>query len=360
MRVTYYLADQNPQRDRSLGITQMTDTLLNELRARPDLQMRTITSRSSYALAGDIHNYQIPIRTDRQLARLLADNTHPLWHRDDSDIWHYPKGYLSLIARPRCATVGTIHDMILPYYARHYPRYRSRFDYAYWIALIKSSLQKFDLVIAVSEFARKQVNEFCDEHHLRIPPIVVTYEASTVALSSSMATKTDSVIHLASDAPHKQTATLLEMWAQLQSRRELPELVLVGFLDDASTRLAKGMRNVRVLPRQPRAQLEQLIASARALLLPSEIEGFGLPAIEAYALGTTVCYVRDTVFDEIMCDGGAGAFELRDVDALDAALQRITALDAAQIHHISTQLAERFSVKNFADRTLEAYRAVLK
>ena len=31
---------------------------------------------------------------------------------------------------------------------------------------------------------------------------------------------------------------------------------------------------------------------ARALILPSEIEGFGLPALEAYYLGTPVCFVK--------------------------------------------------------------------
>ncbi len=48
IRVAVYTADQNPHRDRSLGITSMTGSLLDAMYERDDVQVTLVTSRSSY------------------------------------------------------------------------------------------------------------------------------------------------------------------------------------------------------------------------------------------------------------------------------------------------------------------------
>ena len=92
------------------------------------------------------------------------------------------------------------------------------------------------------------------------------------------------MVHLASTAPHKQTARLLQLWQILQQRdRELPELVLVGAIDRASQQMCDRMRRVTQLPHLDQEGLVEKVGGARALLFPSEIEGFGLPALESPA-----------------------------------------------------------------------------
>ena len=52
------------------------------------------------------------------------------------------------------------------------------------------------------------------------------------------------------------------------------------------------------------------------LLLPSEIEGFGLPALEAYYLSTPVVYVRGTAVEEILGERSPGGFVLESADSV--------------------------------------------
>ena len=82
-----------------------------------------------------------------------------------------------------------------------------------------------------------------------------------------------------------------------------------GDLDNTGTLLFSKMQNTSLVAPLPTQDLQDLIAKARALLLPSEIEGFGIPAVEAYQLGTPVAYVRDTAVDEIVGPDSPGGFK---------------------------------------------------
>ena len=66
------------------------------------------------------------------------------------------------------------------------------------------------------------------------------------------------------------------------------------------------------------------------LLLPSEIEGFGLPALEAYYLSTPLVYVRgSTPVEEILGERSPPAFVLASADSIFvAAVDQALGLDA--------------------------------
>jgi glycosyltransferase involved in cell wall biosynthesis len=81
------------------------------------------------------------------------------------------------------------------------------------------------------------------------------------------------------DEPRKNLPRLVAAWAASGTPRPL---VLAG-PDHAAVASRAGLV---ILPYQPRAGLIDLIRGARALLFPSLAEGFGLPLVEAMALGT--------------------------------------------------------------------------
>jgi alpha-1,3-rhamnosyl/mannosyltransferase len=92
--------------------------------------------------------------------------------------------------------------------------------------------------------------------------------------------------------------------------RELP-LVLVG-----STRpWAHELPNVILTGRVEDAHLAAIYSGARALVLPSEGEGFGLPAVEALACGTPVVAFESPALREALCDR-ATFVEPGDIDGL--------------------------------------------
>jgi glycosyltransferase involved in cell wall biosynthesis len=100
--------------------------------------------------------------------------------------------------------------------------------------------------------------------------------------------------------PRKNHLLLLNVWRELVGQRgkRAPKLVVVG---SPSRGLTGKVPLLNALEQYPPLQdqvifargisspaLRRLIAHARALLMPSFAEGFGLPVIEALALGTPV------------------------------------------------------------------------
>ena len=61
---------------------------------------------------------------------------------------------------------------------------------------------------------------------------------------------------------------------------------------------------ITILPTVPRAELLRLMRHATAVVYPSRYEGFGLPAVEAMAVGTPLIAARATSLPELVGDAG--------------------------------------------------------
>lgn len=114
-----------------------------------------------------------------------------------------------------------------------------------------------------------------------------------------------------------------------------------------------GRPTILRLPYLPRPQLLALIRGARALLMPSLAEGFGLPVAEAMALGTPVVTSATGALAEIAADAALLVDPL-DPAAIAAALQ---ALDASPDLRARLAAAGETRAKLF---TVEAYAARLR
>lgn len=363
LRVAVYLADQNPARDRSLGISSMTRTLLRSLEKLDRIEPILFTSSSSLGAQGfdGMRRVRLPVPTNARPLRVLVDNLHrALLPPPGADAWFYPKGYLPWLVTHGKPTVATIHDTILQHYADHYPEERSAFEYRYWIGLIKRTLRNASMILTVSNHAHRQILAFCDRYRITPPGIRVIYEGSDFEtwVDESPAVKCDAVVHLASVLPHKKTRLLLEWWRQFQQGgdRHLPELRLIGRFLPADEQLARSLDKVHLMPFLPDEKYAAEIRRARALILPSEIEGFGLPALEAYYLGTPVCYVRNTSVEEVLDPSTTvGGFSLDDPASLRAALDQVLTLAPAAVAATARDLRRRFSSHAFATAVTRAF-----
>lgn len=80
---------------------------------------------------------------------------------------------------------------------------------------------------------------------------------------------------------------LVEAWRQARLRRS--ELTVVASrLDPEIARFADGVPGLTILSRQPRTELDRLMASCDTFVLPSLVEGFGLVLGEALARGSRI------------------------------------------------------------------------
>ena len=126
----------------------------------------------------------------------------------------------------------------------------------------------------------------------------------------------------------KNVGTLLEAYAALRRRLpSAPRLVLAGgATPDAEPWLARltsePLRgHVEHLGYVAGHDRERLYAGARALLMPSLDEGFGVPALEAMSAGVPVIASNRGSLPEVVGDGGT-LLDPADVDGFAAAMER--------------------------------------
>lgn len=361
MHVTFYLADQHPRRDRTLGITVYTDALLRMFAASSVVQMSALCSPSSFTPASPIDVRLLPFKTDSTFGRLVADQLHPLLSQGASDLWHYPKGFLPLLMKPSGPVVATVADVILQHYADHYPLERIRIEYQYWLAMLRRSISRCDVVVTISEFSRNAIEVFCDRYRLRTPPIFVTpLGADWSSYNQVRPTKRDTIVHLASTQAHKRSRTVIDFWELFEKQGgDVPQLELIGELSPADAAAARNLKSVKMIGRLPRPELAQHVARSRALLIASEIEGFGLPSLESYAVGTPVLYVRNTAVEEVLDRSTPGGFDLASYDSFQLALNEVLGMDAEACAAKRNELMDRFTWEKCAARTLTAYESAL-
>jgi glycosyltransferase involved in cell wall biosynthesis len=164
------------------------------------------------------------------------------------------------------------------------------------------------------------------------------------------------LLHCGSIEPRKNVARLIEAWRT--SGAEMP-LVLAGPAGWRSGPILAASEGVIHLDYLPRDQLLGLIASARALVMPSLAEGFGLPVAEAMALGTPVVTSAEGALAET-AGGAALTVDPCDAVALAAALRRVAKDDllCERLGASGKARSVAFSIEAFGRRLAAFYDEV--
>jgi glycosyltransferase involved in cell wall biosynthesis len=362
LRISVYLADQNPGHDRSFGISRMSQVVLQALNATQNLHIETVVSKTSQQAPGGIGIQKtLPWGTRRKWIRLMTDHLHPLFPngRDLPEIHYFPKGYLPLLHQFCRPSVVTIHDTIIQYDEDHYPLWRKPWEYAYWSWLLKHTLRHADRIMTVSESSKQQIKGFMKRHSIPSKEITVTYEpcAYEQLPQPDHLSKENHVIHLASREPHKRSAHLVRWWHEAENiGRDLPALHLIGTVPPEVEDLLTSSRTIVKRPFLNDTALQAAYRQARALILPSEIEGFGLPALEAYYLGTPVCYVKGTSVEEVLAVAtGKGGFALDDMESLYPALNEIMAMSPQEVCRCGLKLRETYAAEKVVEKMMAVF-----
>jgi glycosyltransferase involved in cell wall biosynthesis len=131
-------------------------------------------------------------------------------------------------------------------------------------------------------------------------------------------------------SPHKNLLRLVDAFAQAAPAHV--KLVLVGDVNDVfhthvpqiRTAIARHGLEERVILAGfvPDEDLAYLYSCAYALIVPSLLEGFGLPAVEAMACGTPVVSSRAGSLPEVVGDAGL-YFDATDIQSIAGAIRKI-------------------------------------
>jgi glycosyltransferase involved in cell wall biosynthesis len=191
--------------------------------------------------------------------------------------------------------VLTIHDLsVLDHPEWFHPLF------ARWYRTVLPLLaQRVRQVLTVSEYSRQQISRVFDlspEKVLAIPGGVdlqhfrPATEAEMERIHQRYSLAGDYVLFVGTLEPRKNLSTLLDAWQLVWPEFPHLELVIAGSPapNFAPASLVPNSPGVRFLGYVPDGDLPALYSGARAYLLPSLQEGFGLTVLEAMACGTPV------------------------------------------------------------------------
>lgn len=176
------------------------------------------------------------------------------------------------------------------------------------------------------------------------------------------------VLNVGQKKPHRNLERLVEAFAQVRAA-DVPDAVLVlpgppNPEGEAAVRAAAeraGVAEAVVIPGFiEAADLEGLYAAAAAFVLPSLVEGFGLPVLEAMARRVPVACSADSAPGEVAGDA-AVTFDPTSVDAIAGAIRALltdTAL-RERLADAGPARAAQFTWARCAEETLAVYHRAL-
>jgi len=265
-----------------------------------------------------------------------------------------PEGLLA----PALDQVTIVHDLLPLRYPSEYPRQQYYFRH-YLPAVLRASRA----VIAVSEATRKDMLAFYGMAPERVQVVLSGYDPQRFAPEPAGGPSTEPyLLYVGNVMPHKNLGRLIEAFAAVSRRRPVA-LKLRGWgrsrhVRDLRARIAHLGLEPRVdwQPYAPDDELPALYRGARALVLPSLHEGFGLTALEAMACGTPVVASRESSLPEVVGDAAALVDPL-DVASIAAGINQVLADDGlrALLRERGLLRAQRFSW----EATAQAVRRVI-
>ena len=215
-----------------------------------------------------------------------------------------------LARSPSVSSLFLVHDVI-PITHPEYVRHKVPARHAKYVRRV---IKAADAIVANSSFTADALKTFAREKDLKAPNVAVallgTSEVFEPGADRAVATN-PYFVFVSTIEPRKNHLLLLQVWSRLVVRfgDEAPKLILVG---------RRGWENENVVDILERAHtsgrhvlecndlcdetLATLIRNARAALMPSHVEGYGLPVAEALALGTPVICSDLAPFREIAGD----------------------------------------------------------
>ena len=118
--------------------------------------------------------------------------------------------------------------------------------------------------------------------------------------------------------------------------------------------------SVRQLGYLPDEDLPGLIKGARAMVYPSLYEGFGLPPLEAMAVGTPVLTSNTSSLPEVV--GGSGVMvDQEDIEGMAVAMERLWTDETwrESLMMKGYQQAQQFNWDRSARETMDLYHSLL-
>jgi glycosyltransferase involved in cell wall biosynthesis len=251
------------------------------------------------------------------LWRIWLDLLVPRYLRKyNVDVFYSPDGYMSLTTK--VPTLMVLHDIAFRHYPAHIP-WQHRFDYQFFVPRY---IQKSKHIITVSDYVR---NDIIEKFSISPSKISVAYNAldqSKILTNPSaiMLPEKPYFVYIGSLNPRKNLIRLIESFNLFNTKNDFKYcLVLAGKISKSFTALENVLKKTKnVIHTGPVSENDKykLIGGAEALTYISLYEGFGIPILEGFAMGTPLITSNAASMPEVA--GGAALlvnpFEINQIE----------------------------------------------
>lgn len=219
-----------------------------------------------------------------------------------------------------------VHDVI----ALTHPELCSCRNLLQMRTLLPYSIRRASRIIVSTGYVATQVKGLFPKARVEVAPLGVDYDVFAKAEASSPVSG-PYFLFVGNIEPKKGLMTLLSAYLQKDWGAKLVLAGRIGWkCSDLLAIIRRFPQRIVWLGRVADEQLPALYRNALALIMPSIVEGFGLPVLEAMAAGTPVIHSNIPALCEAA--GGAGlGFDVGDAASLAAAMKKVQ--DSASLRH---------------------------
>lgn len=285
--------------------------------------------------------------------------------------WLYSKKYLV-----------TIHDMIKHFYKGKDTTTRPR--PTYWLKhlgyqlVFKKAVKTAQKIITPSRFVKTQLKNYFKIPDSKISAIYQGVDQAFLKPANladrnwfaNLAIKNRFLVYVGNLYPHKNVNTLLKALKKVNQdyfKTEPLSLVIVSgkgvFLKRLKSKIddLKLQKIVKHLCEVSDRRLNLLLKSSLGLVMPSLMEGFGLPGVEAMTSGALVLSAQGSCLPEVY---GANAiyFDPQDVNDLALKIKQLANIKPSvkkKMIKKSQEWAKRYQWQKTAQKTLEIYQKMV-
>ncbi len=248
----------------------------------------------------------------------LTERSWKLWGRPRMDAyvapgthWIYCPMETYFPTRSRIPTAITLHDVLA--FEPHVP-WRPGALHAWqrwkWSCWVTRAFRDCEVVFTVSEFSKRRMVELLNAPECKITVVGNGIEPAFFAAGAASPDEfrrlmpEPYVVTVGGLRVAKGGYHLLELARTLAGRGSDIKIVVAGPNDPALAAMAGTLPNVRLLGMVPDSQLPGLLKHALALVFLSLYEGYGIPAIEAMAVGIPVIVSNAASLPEVVGKAG--------------------------------------------------------